>query len=150
HNHQDHVLFETLLQLRRRIRNIVVPRNLSGALQDPSLKLMLKYCGFRNVIEVSDMDELVFDKVSITALPFMGEHADLNIASKAAYLVRVNEHALLFAADSCNISPSVYEHVHEQIGDVEVLFVGMECDGAPLSWIYGPLLTQKLERAKDH
>ena len=26
----------------------------------------------------------------------------------------------------------------------------MECDGAPLSWIYGPLLTQKLERAMDH
>jgi hypothetical protein len=25
----------------------------------------------------------------------------------------------------------------------------MECDGAPLSWIYGPLLTQKLDRAMD-
>ena len=86
--------------------------------------------------------------MSITAIPFMGEHADLNIASKAAYLVRVNGHSLLFAADSCNISPSVYEHVHREIGDVEVLFLGMECDGAPLSWIYGPLLTQKLERAQ--
>jgi L-ascorbate metabolism protein UlaG (beta-lactamase superfamily) len=150
HNHQDHVLFETLLQLRRRIRNIVIPRNVSGALQDPSLKLMLKHCGFHNVVEVSDMDELTFDRGSITALPFMGEHADLNIASKAAYLVRVNDHSLLFAADSCNISPSVYEHVYRETGDVEVLFVGMECDGAPLSWIYGPLLTQKLERAKDH
>jgi len=149
HNHQDHVLFETLLQLRRRIRTIVVPRNVSGALQDPSLKLMLKHCGFHNVLEVSDMDQLTFDSVSITALPFMGEHADLNIASKAAYLVRVNGHSLLFAADSCNMSPSVYEHVHRETGDVEVLFLGMECDGAPLSWIYGPLLTQKLERAKD-
>ncbi len=150
HNHQDHVLFETLLQLRRRIRNVVVPRNVNGALQDPSLKLMLKHCGFQNVVEVSDMDQVTFDSVSITALPFMGEHADLNIASKAAYLVRVNGHSLLFAADSCNISPSVYEHVHRETGDVEVLFLGMECDGAPLSWIYGPLLTQKLDRAKDH
>ncbi len=150
HNHQDHVLFETLLQLRRRIRTIVVPRNVSGALQDPSLKLMLKHCGFRNILELSDMDQLTIDSVSITAVPFMGEHADLNIASKAAYLVRVNEHSLLFAADSCNISPSVYEHVFRATGDVEVLFLGMECDGAPLSWIYGPLLTQKLERAKDH
>jgi hypothetical protein len=26
----------------------------------------------------------------------------------------------------------------------------MECDGAPLSWLYGPLLTQRLERSKDH
>ena len=25
----------------------------------------------------------------------------------------------------------------------------MECDGAPLSWLYGPLLTQKLPRAMD-
>ncbi len=26
----------------------------------------------------------------------------------------------------------------------------MECDGAPVSWIYGPLLTQRLDRPKDH
>ena len=32
HNHQDHILFETLLQLRHRIRHIVVPRNGGGAL----------------------------------------------------------------------------------------------------------------------
>ena len=25
----------------------------------------------------------------------------------------------------------------------------MECDGAPLSWLYGPLLTQRIERAVD-
>ena len=25
----------------------------------------------------------------------------------------------------------------------------MECDGAPVSWLYGPLHTQRLERAKD-
>jgi hypothetical protein len=25
----------------------------------------------------------------------------------------------------------------------------MECEGAPLSWLYGPLLTQKIERALD-
>ena len=25
----------------------------------------------------------------------------------------------------------------------------MECDGAPLSWLYGPLLTDSLERDKD-
>jgi len=150
HNHQDHILFETLLRLRTRISNIVVPRNIPGALQDPSLKLILENCGFRNVIEVSDLDELVFDGVSITAIPFVGEHADLNIASKSAYLVTIDGHTLLFAADSCNISPKMYEHVHDLIGNVEVLFLGMECDGAPLSWIYGALLTQKLERSKDH
>jgi hypothetical protein len=25
----------------------------------------------------------------------------------------------------------------------------MECDGAPLTWLYGPLLTQRLERGMD-
>jgi L-ascorbate metabolism protein UlaG (beta-lactamase superfamily) len=150
HDHQDHILFETLLQLRRRIRNIVVPKNVPGALQDPSLKLMLKNCGFHNVIEVADMDELVFDSVKITAIPFLGEHADLCISSKAAYLVHVNGHSLLFAADSCNIDPAIYEHVFREVGEVEVLFLGMECDGAPLSWMYGPLLTQRLDRKMDH
>ncbi len=149
HNHQDHILFETLLQLRHRIRNIVVPRSGGGALQDPSLRLMLQKCGFRNVIEISEMDEIPFDQGSITAVPFFGEHGDLNVATKSAYLLRVNEHSLMFAADSCNISPKLYEHVHDEVGDIDVLFVGMECDGAPMSWIYGPLLTQRLERPKD-
>jgi L-ascorbate metabolism protein UlaG (beta-lactamase superfamily) len=150
HNHQDHILFETLLQLRHRIRNIVVPRNGGGALQDPSLKLLLKQCGFQNVVEVSEMEEIAFDRGAITAVPFLGEHGDLNVLTKSAYHLRVGEHTLLFAADSCNIAPKMYEHIHRQIGDVDALFVGMECDGAPMSWIYGPLLTQRLERPKDH
>lgn len=149
HNHQDHILFETLLQLRHRIRNIVVPRNGGGALQDPSLKLLLKQCGFQSVIELSEMEEVAFDRGTITAVPFLGEHGDLNVLTKSAYLLRLGRHSLLFAADSCNISPKVYEHVHREIGDVDALFLGMECDGAPLSWIYGPLLTQRLDRAMD-
>jgi L-ascorbate metabolism protein UlaG (beta-lactamase superfamily) len=149
HNHQDHILFETLLQLRHRIRTVVVPRNGGGALQDPSLRLLLRQCGFRNVIDLTEMDEIDFGCGSITALPFLGEHADLGILTKAAYLVRLNRHKLLFLADSCNVSPKLYEHLHRDVGDVDALFIGMECDGAPLSWVYGPLLTQRLERAKD-
>jgi hypothetical protein len=56
---------------------------------------------------------------------------------------------LIFAADSCNIEPKLYEHVQKQIGNADALFLGMECDGAPLTWLYGPLLTQKLPRAMD-
>jgi hypothetical protein len=44
----------------------------------------------------------------------------------------------------------MYRHVHEAIGNVDVLFLGMECDGAPVSWLYGPLLTRKLERKMDY
>jgi len=150
HNHQDHILFETLLQLRHRIRQVVVPRSGAGALQDPSLKLILQQCGFRNVREISEMEEIPFEDGSVTALPFLGEHGDLNVLTKSAYLLRLGKHKLLFAADSCNISPELYRHVHRDVGDVDALFVGMECDGAPMSWIYGPLLTQRLERQKDH
>jgi len=149
HNHQDHILFETLLQLRHKIRTVVVPRNSGGALHDPSLRLTLKNCGFRNVIEMSEMDEVELPAGSITAIPFFGEHGDLNVQTKTAYLVQLNGHSVLFAADSRNIAPQTYAHVHEMTGDVEVLFLGMECDGAPMSWIYGPLLTSKMERKMD-
>jgi len=150
HNHQDHILFETLLQLRHRIRYVVVPRNGGGALQDPSLRLLLHQCGFRNVIELAEMEEVPLENGSIMALPFLGEHGDLNVQTKAAWRLEANGHTLLFAADSCNICPKMYEHIHGQIGDVDVLFVGMECNGAPMSWIYGPLLTKRVERQKDH
>lgn len=149
HNHQDHVLFETLLQIRHKVKNIVVPRNGGGHLQDPSLRLLLENSGFKNVIEIAEMDELRDHNVSITGLPFFGEHADLDILSKMAWLVRIGENTLLFAADSCNIEPRLYEHIHREVGDVDALFLGMECDGAPLSWLYGPLLTQRVERSMD-
>src|ERR1700719_3917403 len=37
HNHQDHILFETLLQIRHKVKTIIVPKGGSGHLQDPSL-----------------------------------------------------------------------------------------------------------------
>jgi L-ascorbate metabolism protein UlaG (beta-lactamase superfamily) len=149
HNHQDHILFETLLQIRHRVKTIVVPSNGGGHLQDPSLKLLLQNCGFKNVIDVTEFEEICKDNVRITGLPFFGEHADLDIRTKMAWLIKIGPHALLFAADSCNIEPRLYEHIHREVGDVDALFLGMECDGAPLSWLYGPLLTQRVERAMD-
>jgi L-ascorbate metabolism protein UlaG (beta-lactamase superfamily) len=149
HNHQDHILFETLLQIRHRVKTIVVPRNSGGHLQDPSLKLLLQNAGFKNVIEITELEKITDGRVQITGLPFLGEHADLDILTKMAWLVSIGPHSLLFAADSCNIEPRLYEHLHREIGDVDALFLGMECDGAPLSWLYGPLLTQRVERTMD-
>lgn len=149
HNHQDHILFETLLQIRERVKTFVVPRNGRGALQDPSLKLILSTIGCKNVIELGDMDSIEFDGGSITGIPFMGEHGDLDIGSKAAYFIRMGHKSLLFLADSCNIEPNLYKHVHCITGDIDAIFLGMECDGAPLTWIYGPLLTAALERKMD-
>jgi L-ascorbate metabolism protein UlaG (beta-lactamase superfamily) len=149
HNHQDHVMFETLLQIRHKVKNIIVPPSSGGLLQDPSLKLIFKNIGFKNVIELDHLENVEWGKGSITALPFLGEHSDLNIRCKSAYSVRTGERALMFAADSCNIEPRLYDHIHSAVGDVEALFLGMECDGAPLSWLYGPLLTRGIERAMD-
>jgi len=149
HNHQDHVLFETLLQIRHKVKNFIVPTSSGGFLQDPSLKLILKNVGCKNVIELDHMDSVTFENGSITALPFLGEHSDLNVRCKAAHLVRIGNRSLLFAADSCNIEPRLYEHLYPEVGNVDAIFLGMECDGAPLSWLYGPLLTKKIERAVD-
>jgi L-ascorbate metabolism protein UlaG (beta-lactamase superfamily) len=149
HNHQDHVLFETLLQIRHKVKNVIVPRNGGGHLQDPSLKLLLRYSGFGNVTEISEMEETRDKNVRFVGLPFFGEHADLDIQTKMAWLVTIGPHKLLFAADSCNVEPRLYEHLHREFGDVDVVFLGMECDGAPLTWLYGPLLSLPLERTAD-
>lgn len=150
HNHQDHILFETLLQIRHRVGTVVVPRSGGGDLPDPNLRLLMKHVGFDNVIELDEMDTIPIKGGTITGVPFMGEHSDLNIRSKLVYFVDVDQGRLMLAADSCNIEPKVYEHVQAMIGDVDVLFLGMECDGAPLSWLYGPLLPKPLERKMDY
>src|SRR5262249_26282921 len=139
-----------MLQIRSRIEHIVVPRNGGGALQDPSLKLTLQQSGFKNVIEVDDLESIPLKNGEIVTLPFLGEHSDLNIRTKSAYFVRIGDHKLMLAADSCNIEPMLYKHLHPIVGDVDVLFLGMECDGAPLTWLYGPLLTRPLNRSMDH
>lgn len=149
HNHQDHILFETLLPLRHKIKNLIVPRTTSGKLEDPDLKLMFENVGFNNVIPMDEMQTISFSDAVLTGLPFIGEHSDLNILTKMCYLVQIGEFKLLFLADSRIVEAALYKHIHQQIGDVDVMFLGMECDGAPLTWLYGPLLTKKLARDMD-
>ncbi|OQP54218.1 polyketide synthase [Niastella yeongjuensis] len=149
HNHQDHVLFETLLPLRHKVKNIILPRTTSGALQDPNLKLAFEHAGFNNVIEIDEMEEIRFKNCVISGLPFTGEHSDLNVKAKICYHVAVEAFTFLFMADSRVVEARLYEHIHRVTGNVDVLFLGMECDGAPLTWLYGPLLTDELPRDKD-
>ncbi|MBP6952573.1 MAG: MBL fold metallo-hydrolase [Alphaproteobacteria bacterium] len=149
HNHQDHLMFETLLQLRHKIGHIIFPANHGGALEDPSIKLILKHTGFTSLIELREMDTLPLDVGEIIALPFLGEHSDLNIQSKLSYCVQLKGKRFLFAADSNNLESSLYDHIFDHIGSIDMLFLGMECDGAPLTWLYGPLLTSPLKRSHD-
>lgn len=149
HNHQDHLLFETLLQIRHKIGQIIVPRSGGGELQDPSLKLILETVGFPDVMELGELQVVRRRNFTIVGVPFLGEHADLDVRTKLAYLIRTDRHAMMFAADSCNVEPQLYRHLIHDLGRINVLFIGMECDGAPLSWLYGPLLMKPVDRATD-
>lgn len=149
HSHQDHIMFETLLQLRHKIRNLIVPKASGADRVDPSLKLILETIGFPSVYEIDEMERIEVSEGEIVGLPFLGEHADLNIRSKLAYFVRLLGRSIILAADSNNLESSLYRHIHEVLGDVDVFFIGMECDGAPMSWLYGPLLTSPLARKND-
>jgi L-ascorbate metabolism protein UlaG (beta-lactamase superfamily) len=148
HNHQDHILLETLLQLRHQIGTLVIPRSGGGELHDPSLKLMFKALGFRRVIELDELESIEVPGGRITGLPFSGEHCDLGIRAKLCHLVTLDSTSILLAADSSASEPALYDNVHRLVGDIDVLFLGMECDGAPLTWLYGPLLPERI--ARDH
>ncbi|MDJ0841517.1 MAG: MBL fold metallo-hydrolase [Acidobacteriota bacterium] len=149
HNHQDHILFETLIPLRHKIKNIIVPKSNGGTLQDPSIKLVLESTGFKNVIEMEELESIDVPDGQITGLPFFGEHGELHIRSKLAYHVKLNGKAVVCAADSNNLSPRMYDMIREMFGSIDRIFIGMECAGAPMSWLYGPLLTKPLERRQD-
>jgi L-ascorbate metabolism protein UlaG (beta-lactamase superfamily) len=150
HGHLDHIILEPLLQLRHRIRNIVVPRNGGGFLADPSLKLLLENVGFKRVIDVDELQTLEVEGGNIISLPFFGEHHDLNVRGKTAYLVSLAGKTICVAADSCNLETRLCQNIQKTFGDIDILFLGMECDGAPVSWFYGALLTKQLERDMDY
>ena len=148
HTHMDHVCLETLLQLRYKTNTILVPKNNGGTITDPSLKLMLKRLGF-NVTEMEDMEMLSLKNVNIRAIPFLGEHADLNIRSKTAWLVEAKGKKILAAADSSNLEAKMYQNIHAVINDIDLLYIGMECVGAPMSWLYGSFFTKPIPREMD-
>ncbi|CAA9258000.1 MAG: polyketide synthase [uncultured Cytophagales bacterium] len=148
HNHHDHIVFETLLQLRKRIGHIIVPRN-NGAFHDPSMKLILENLGFRNVIELDDLETLEIENGSITAVPFFGEHCDLNIRSKSTYMIKLRGKSHLVCADSNSLSPEVYKNVRKMVGNVDKLFISLECKGSPMSWAYGALFPNQIDRKLD-
>jgi L-ascorbate metabolism protein UlaG (beta-lactamase superfamily) len=142
HGHQDHLDLESLLQLRYRTGNVVVASSGNGNLLDPSLKLLLQNLGFDRVLELNEMDNIRFADGQITAVPFLGEHSDLDVRAKTSYAVRVKDKQVLCLADSCNFEPLLYEHVRRIIGDVDILFLGMECEGSPLGMANGPYLLE--------
>jgi L-ascorbate metabolism protein UlaG (beta-lactamase superfamily) len=149
HYHQDHMMLEMLLQLRHKIKHLIVPKSSGVGLIDPSLKMILQTIGFRNVIEIDEMETIEIEGGGITGIPFLGEHADLNVRAKTAYQIDLLGKRVLCMADSNNIESRLYEHLGASRQEVDALFIGMECDGAPLTWVYGPFMTRPLARKMD-
>jgi L-ascorbate metabolism protein UlaG (beta-lactamase superfamily) len=145
HTHMDHTCIETLLQLRHRIKLVLVPTNGGGDLADPSLKLMLQQLGF-TVRAFEDMEQLACADGRIMAVPFLGEHADLRIRSKTAWHFELQGRRILAGADTAGLDEALSRRVHAITGNLDMLFVGMECVGAPMSWLYGALFTQPIPR----
>jgi L-ascorbate metabolism protein UlaG (beta-lactamase superfamily) len=149
HSHQDHYVLETLLQIRDRVEAIVVPRSNPGSLVDPSLKALSSALGFGRVIALEPFDGIELRSARIRGLPFLGEHGDLDVQTKLGYLIEVGARRIVFLADSNNLDNRLYEHIRALYGDIDTVFLGMECEGAPMSWLYGPLLGGAVTRSMD-
>lgn len=150
HNHQDHCSPEMLLQIRSRVGTVLIPPNNRGALADPSMKLMLKHLGFERIQELTPFEQVAFSAGRIVSLPFPGEHVDLNIHSRQGIYLEVNGRHLAFLVDSDGCDRMLFQRVARRIGvTLDAMFIGMECHGAPLTWLYGPLLTLPITRKND-
>jgi L-ascorbate metabolism protein UlaG (beta-lactamase superfamily) len=149
HAHRDHYVLETLLQIRDRTKLLVVPRANPGDLLDPALDLISRRCGFAKVIGLQPFETLELESCRLRTIPFLGEHGDLDLRSKLGYRLEFADRAILFLADSNNLDPRLYEHVRELYGPADTAFIGLECEGAPVSSAYGPLLFGTVPRSLD-
>ncbi len=149
HSHADHFSMEMLLKLRGRVGTVLVPRNNPNNLADPSMRLILRALGFRNVRVMEPLEEIALADGRLVSLPFMGEHSDLNIYSKHTMHLTLNDRAMIFLADSACVDRMLYERIAQAVGRVDTMFIGMECDGAPLSWLYGHCLKARPSRKMD-
>lgn len=149
HSHQDHFCAEMLIQLRHRIGRVIVPANNSGSIADPSMKLMLQSFGFKNIDVLDAFERVEIPDGNILSLPFTGEHADLSIYSKQTIALTLKGRKLMFLIDSDGVDRMLYQRLMRRVGPVDVLFLGMECHGAPLAWLYEPLLGKPVSRKNN-
>jgi L-ascorbate metabolism protein UlaG (beta-lactamase superfamily) len=149
HSHQDHFCPEMLLQLRHRVGRVIIPRNNGGNLADPAMKLALRELGYRDVEIMDAFDTIAIPDGEIVSLPFAGEHCDLNIYSKHAILLAIKDRKFMFLVDSDGRDAALYSRLMRRISAVDALFLGMECEGGPLTWLYEPLLTKPINRKNN-
>jgi len=49
-------------------------------------------------------------------------------------------------ADSSGIDPVLYRYIRNHVGKADLAFLGMECDGAGLTWLYQGILTRPVTK----
>lgn len=151
HLHLDHFCIETLLNIKSKVGRVVVPRTNGNSAVDPNAKNILLSLGFNQVIELDPLDAIeICDGFTLTALPFLGEHGELDITSKSTYLIQSGRESSLVVADVCFDNADMANHISRLVGPIDNLFVGMESFGAPFTWVYGPLLNNQVKREHDH
>ena len=144
HGHNDHFVIEALLRVRHKTDCLVVPRSYGMLHGDVSLKLMAEQLGFKNVVELEAFEAVSFPGGQIIAIPFLGEHADL-AHGKVGYVVRAGREQIMFGADSNCLDKRVYQEVRNHLGPIQTVFLGTECVGAPLTWVYGTMFLSPQE-----
>jgi L-ascorbate metabolism protein UlaG (beta-lactamase superfamily) len=150
HSHQDHCSLEMLIQLRHRVGRILVPANHSGSITDPSMKLILAGLGYERIQVMSALERIELPEGAITSLPFPGEHVDLDIYSRHGIHLEIKGKRFMFLVDSDGRDAELFRRIARRTGrKLDAMFIGMECHGAPLTWLYGPLLTKPISRRND-
>jgi hypothetical protein len=90
---------------------------------------------------VEDLEEIHLEGGKLISIPFLGEHGDLNIRSKTAWYIELYGNNIFAGADSSNLDNHMFKHIHKITHDLDILAIGMECVGAPYTWLYGALNT---------
>jgi L-ascorbate metabolism protein UlaG (beta-lactamase superfamily) len=150
HGHQDHFVPEFLMRLRERVGLVVIPGGNRGELSDPSLRRMLRQLGYTRIRTLEPLETLEVADGSITGLPFTGEHSDLDVHSKQCALVELKGRRICMLVDTDAVDIDVYRRVVARLVQPDMVFIGMECSGAPLSWLYGPLVSRPIARRNDN
>jgi hypothetical protein len=139
-----------LMQVRHRVGCALVPANNHGCIADPSLELLLRHLGIGNVRALNAFDSVALADGKITSLPFPGEHVDLDIHSRQGIHIELHSRRFAFLVDSDGRDPTLFRRIAGRLAaPLDAIFIGMECHGAPLTWLYGPLLTRPVSRKDD-
>jgi hypothetical protein len=149
HAHPDHVSVGPLIQLRHRTTRVIVPRSGGGETVDPSLGALLRAVGFSQVTELAPLESAeVAPRTTVTALPFLGEHGDLDIRAKMVPMVGIGTTWAIFANDTVDLDPVLYRRLGPEIPAADALFIGLECVGAPAQWLYGSLAGTEIDPSR--